>query len=76
MIKNMGISGILIKTMENAGQFVFRCEASNSIQGIGKSGTTTLTVDGEFEVIFLTKFSCIFIAKHYLKYPTCMTQND
>ena len=49
MIKNMGISGIWIKTMENAGQFVFRCEANNSIQGIGKSGNTTLTVDGEFE---------------------------
>ena len=40
--------------MENAGQFVFRCEANNSIpiQGIGKSGNTTLTVDGKFEVIF------------------------
>ena len=52
MIKNMGISGTWIKTMENAGHFVFRCEANNSIQGIGKSGNTTLTVDGEFEVNF------------------------
>ena len=52
VIKNMGISGTWIKTMENAGQFVFRCEANNSIQGIGKSGNTTLTVDGEFEVNF------------------------
>ena len=50
-IKNMGISGIWIKTMENAGVFVLRCEANNSIQGIGKSGDTFLTVDGEFEFI-------------------------
>ena len=48
-IKNMGISGTWIKTMENAGHFVFRCKANNSIQGIGKSGNTTLTVDGKFE---------------------------
>ena len=40
-----------MKTMQNAGQFVFRCEANNSIQGIGKSDNTILTVDGEFEVI-------------------------
>ena len=52
VIKNMGISGTWIKTMENAGQFVFRCEANNSIQGIGKTGNTTLTVDGECEVNF------------------------
>ena len=35
--------------MENVGHFVFRCKANNSIQGIGKSGSTTLTVDGKFE---------------------------
>ena len=35
--------------MENAGHFVLRCKANNSIQGIGKSGNTTLTVDGKFE---------------------------
>ena len=35
--------------MEIAGQFVFICKANNSIQGIEKSGDTTLTVDGEFE---------------------------
>ena len=52
VIKNMGISGTWIKSMENAGQFGFRCEANNSIQGIGKSNNTTLTVDGGFEVIF------------------------
>jgi len=44
--------GTWTKTMENAGRFVFRCEASNSIQGTGKSGNTTLTVDGEFEAVF------------------------
>ena len=47
MITNMGILGTWIKTMENGGQFVFRCEANNSVQRIGKSGNTTLTVDGE-----------------------------
>ena len=47
VIKTIEISGTWIKTMENAGQFVFRCEANNSVQGIGKSGNTTLTVDGE-----------------------------
>ena len=52
VIANMGISGTLIKTMENAGQFVFRCEANNSIPGIGKTVNTILTVDGKFEVIF------------------------
>jgi len=51
VINDMGISGTLMKTMQNAGQFVFRCEANNSIQGIGKSDNTILTVDGEFEVI-------------------------
>ena len=51
-INNMGISGTWVKTMENDGQSVFRCEANNSIQGIEKSGNTTFTVDGEFEVIF------------------------
>ena len=47
VIRNMGTSGTLIKTMENAGQFVFRCEANNSVQEIGKSNGTILTVDGE-----------------------------
>ena len=47
VINNMGISGTWIKTMDNAGQFVWRCGANNSVQGIGKSGNTTLTVDCE-----------------------------
>lgn len=47
VIRNIGISGTWIKTMKNAGQYVFRCEANNSIQGIGKSNDTILTVDGE-----------------------------
>ena len=47
----MGISGTWIRTMKNAGQFVFRCETNNSVQGIGKSGDTILTVNGEFESI-------------------------
>ncbi|XP_020600923.1 igLON family member 5-like, partial [Orbicella faveolata] len=41
----MGISGTLIKTIGNAGLFVFRCEANNSVLGIGKSSNTILTVD-------------------------------
>ena len=60
VIKNMGMSGTWIKTVENAGVLAFRCEANNYIQGIGKSNNTILTVDGEFEVISL---SCIFILK-------------
>ena len=66
VINNMGISGIWVKLLENPGKFVFRCEANNSIQGIGKSGNTTLTVDGGFEVILLIKFSGIVITKHHL----------
>ena len=49
MIKNMGISGTWIKTIEIAGYFVFKCKANNSIPGVEKSGETTLTIDGEFE---------------------------
>ena len=52
VINNMGISGTLVKAMENAGMFVFRCVANNSVQGIGTSNDTVLTVDGEFQVIF------------------------
>lgn len=47
VIENMGISGTWLKTVENAGQFVYRCEANNSIQGIGKGSDTILTVDGK-----------------------------
>ena len=46
VIHNMGL-GTVIKTMENAGQFVFRCEANNSVQYTGKSSDTILTVLGE-----------------------------
>ena len=46
-IQNMGISGTWLKTMENNGQFVFRCEANNSVQGISRSTDTIFTVDGE-----------------------------
>ena len=66
VIRNMAISGIWTKSMENAGQFVFRCEANNSIQGIGESDNTILTVDGEFE---FTQVCCIFIENFLFKYP-------
>ena len=44
---NMGISGTWITPMNNAGQFVFRCEANNSVRGTGISGDTILTVVGK-----------------------------
>ena len=62
LIENIGISGTWIKTIDDAGQFVFRCEANNSFPETGRSDhDTILFVDGEFEVIQL---SCIFIARH------------
>lgn len=45
VIYNMGL-GTVIKTMENAGHFVFRCEANNAVQDIGRSGDAILTVLG------------------------------
>ena len=56
----MGISGTCLKIVGNAGQFVYRCEANNSIQGIGKSSDTILTVDGEFHLFHLIKFQFYF----------------
>ena len=46
VIYNMAL-GTLTKTMESAGQFVFRCEANNSVQNTGSSSDTILTVLGE-----------------------------
>ena len=46
VITNMGTSGTRIKTIDNACQFVFRCEVNNSVQGIGQSGDTILTING------------------------------
>ena len=40
-------SRTVIKTMDTAGLFVFRCEANNSVQGSGSSSDTILTVGGE-----------------------------
>lgn len=63
VIKNMGLSGTWIKTMENAGQFVFRCEANNSIQEIGKSNDTILTVNGELlQFCYILQLWIIFSA--------------
>jgi len=44
---NIGISGTWVKTTDYPGQFVFRCEATNSVQVNGKSVDAILTVDGE-----------------------------
>ena len=52
VIKNMGISGTWIKAIENAGNFVFRCEANNSIQGIQTSDDAVLTVNGKVHLFF------------------------
>jgi len=46
VIYNMGL-GTVIKRMENAGHFVFRCEANNSVGDTGTSSDTILTVLGE-----------------------------
>ena len=53
MINNMGISGTWIKTMEDAGKFMFRCEANNSIQGIGTSNDTALTFAGKVHLCLI-----------------------
>ena len=47
VIHNMGELGTVIKTMENAGQLVFRCEANNSVQDTGRSSDTILTILGK-----------------------------
>ena len=47
VIHSMRLRGTVIKTMENAGQFVFRCEANNSVQDTGRSSDTILIVLGE-----------------------------
>ena len=46
VVYNMAM-GTMTKTMENAGQVVFRCEANNSVQDTGRSSDTILTVLGE-----------------------------
>ena len=46
VIYNMAL-GTVIKTMENVGQFAFRCEANNSVQNTGRSRDTIFTVLGE-----------------------------
>ena len=51
VINNMGISGILVKTIENAGKFVFRCEANNSIQGFEARNNAVFTVDGKVHLV-------------------------
>ena len=56
VITNMGISGTWIKTMENAGKFMFRCEANNSIRGIGTSNDTVLTSEGKVH-LFLSNYT-------------------
>lgn len=60
----MGISGTWLKTVENAGQFVFRCEANNSVQGNGKSRDIFLSVNGEMIIFTAVNYN-------YLLYSCC-----
>ena len=53
VIKNMGISGTWVKTIENAGHFVFRCEANNSVQGIGRTKDIILIVEGKVHLLLI-----------------------
>ena len=55
VINNVGISGTWVKRMENAGKFVFRCEANNSVQGIGTTNYTVLTIEGKLH-LFLSNY--------------------
>ena len=61
VIKNMGISGTWINSMENAGQFVYRCTAnnSNSIQGIQTSDDAVLTVNGKVHLFLHNYTACL-----------------
>ena len=53
VVYSTGVSGTWVKTMEIAGKFVFRCDANNSIQGIGASNDTVLTVEGKVHLILI-----------------------
>lgn len=48
VIANMGIPGTFLKKVESDGQFIYGCEANNSVEGVGRSPDIILNVDGEF----------------------------
>ena len=48
-VAGMGNLGTAKRRIENAGRYIFRCEANNSVQGLSRSVDTMLTVDGKLE---------------------------
>jgi len=59
VIENMGISGTWTKEMENAGKFVYRCTANNSIPGIQTSDDAVLTVNGKVHLFLHNYTACL-----------------
>ena len=59
VIENMGISGTWTKEMKNSGQFLFKCEANNSVQGIQTSDDTVLTVNGKVHLFLHNYTACL-----------------
>ena len=70
VIENMEISGTWMKAMENSGQFAFRCEANNSIQGVQTSDDTVLTVNGKVH-LFLRNYIGFIPSLRIKKIPWC-----
>ena len=59
MIGNVSKSGVWILPLNTPGQVIYRCEAINSV-GIGRSGNTSLAVEGEFLCSFFESFNLSF----------------
>ena len=70
VIENMEISGTWMKAVENSGQFAFRCEANNSIQGVQTSDDTVLTVEGKVHLI-LRNYTAFIPRLRIKKIPWC-----
>ena len=50
MIETMGTSGVKTKLLDRGGQFIYRCEATNTLETT-RSSDTNLTVEGKFEYL-------------------------
>ena len=61
VIENLGGSGVTTKALNTPGQFIYSCDASNSV-GTNKSSNTVLTVEGEFALLTLLQCFSISIA--------------
>ena len=55
LVVNTGSLGVWSITMDAAGQFVYRCQANNSV-GFGKSSDVTFNVEGEICIIKWVKY--------------------